>query len=229
MKVLLVDDDLVLLNTIESYLNNESIATTKASSGLEGLALLEKEQYDLVVLDVQMPTMSGLDVLRKINERFRDLPVIMLTAKAEIADRVVGLELGADDYICKPFDLRELLARIRSIVRRKEKQDSKQYDEKMHGSTLEIDQGKREVRKDGKLMTLTSTEFEILSILFQNRGLVLSRDKIMDIARGRDFMAFDRSIDMHISHLRQKLEDDPRNPTLIKTVWGIGYVFTHEQ
>ncbi len=99
----------------------------------------------------------------------------------------------------------------------------------MHGSTLEIDQGKREVRKDGKLMTLTSTEFEILSILFQNRGLVLSRDKIMDIARGRDFMAFDRSIDMHISHLRQKLEDDPRNPTLIKTVWGIGYVFTHEQ
>jgi len=223
LKIILIDDDEKLLNLLEEYFKERDMEVYKAFSGAEGLSIIEKEEFDLAILDVMMPGMDGLEVLRKINNNHPYLPVIMLTARGDEADRIVGLELGADDYIVKPFSPRELLARIKAVTRRKEKMAE---ESKVSTSEIELDFNKRQATFRGKPIELTTVEFEILSILVQNKGMVLSRDRLMDMARGKDFMAFDRSIDVHISHLRQKLEEDPKNPELIKTIWGVGYLFT---
>lgn len=225
MKVLLVDDDFVLLDVLEEFLKEEHIETRKAISGSEALNFLQKESFDIMILDVNMPSMDGFEVLKRINALHQDLPVIMLTAKRELPDRIVGLELGADDYVIKPFDLRELLARIKAVTRRSRMVPQKKETAVLPEDAVDIDPGKREVRKGGKQIPLTSVEFEILLILAQNEGKVLTRERIMDLARSKDFMAFDRSIDMHISHLRKKLEDDPKNPMHIKTIRGAGYLY----
>lgn len=225
MKVIIIDDDEELLNLLGEYLSNKGIEICKVNSGVKALEMLEKEPFDMAVLDIMMPGMDGLEVLRHINSDFSYLPVIMLTAMGGEADRVIGLELGADDYIVKPFSSRELFARIKAIVRRQEKA-VKKNDCVTSVTAIKIDLEKREVVKHGKEIELSSVEFDLLSILVQNKGIVLSRDRLMDLARGKDFMAFDRSVDVHISHLRQKLENDPKNPSLIKTVWGVGYIFT---
>lgn len=224
MKVIIIDDDEELLNLLDEYLSNKGLEICKVNSGVKALEMLEKEHFDMAILDIMMPGMDGLEVLRHINTDFSYLPVIMLTAMGGESDRVIGLELGADDYIAKPFSSRELFARIKAIVRRQEKVLKK--NNSVPSIAIKIDLEKREVLKHGKSIELSSVEFDVLSILVQNKGIVLSRDRLMDLARGKDFMAFDRSMDVHISHLRQKLENDPKNPTLIKTVWGVGYIYT---
>ena len=234
MKVLLIDDDEELLELLLENLSDYEMEVKTATSGKEGLSRIEAGDFDIVVLDVMMPGMNGFDVLKEINIRFGHLPVIMLTARGDEIDRVLGLELGADDYMVKPFSPRELVARLKAIKRREEKLKKKTSPEAVikdvpvKTEPVVLDVKKRTALVRGEPVTLSSLEFDLLSIFVQNKGIVLSRDKIMDLARGKEFMAFDRSIDVAISRLRQKIEVDPQNPLLIKTVWGVGYVFTGE-
>lgn len=225
MKIIIIDDDVELLNLLGDYLSNKGLEICKVNSGIKALAIMEEQEFDLAILDVMMPEMDGLEVLRKINENHGEMPVIMLTAMGSEADRVIGLEMGADDYIVKPFSPRELFARIKAMTRRQNKLGKRNVSTSP-ATNVKIDFEKRKVEKKGEFIELSSVEFDVLSILYRNKGIVLSRDKLMDLARGKDFLAFDRSIDVHISHLRQKLEDDPKNPSLIKTVWGTGYIYT---
>ena len=225
MKIFLIDDDEKLLNLLDEYLSTNEMEIYKANSGIKGLEMIKKEKFDIAVLDVMMPGLDGIETLKEIMKSHSYLPVIMLTARGDEADRIVGLEVGADDYMVKPFSPRELLARIKAVTRRNKKVNR---DKEITHDLIELDINKREAIFNGKPVELTGAEFDILTILVQNKGIVLSRDRIMDLARGKDFMAFDRSIDVHISHLRQKLEKDPKNPEIIKTIWGIGYLYSGE-
>ncbi|MEQ8189915.1 MAG: response regulator, partial [Candidatus Eremiobacterota bacterium] len=218
LKLLLIDDDKELLELLEEYLTNNDMEVYKASCGEKALEMLKEDRFDIAILDVMMPKMNGLEVLKRINNEYNYLPVIMLTAKGEEVDRILGLEMGADDYIPKPFNPRELLARIKAVIRRKEKVDITNGTDEISADTVKLDLKKRQAIVRGELMELTSLEFDILNIFVQNRGIVLSREKIMDLSRGQTFTAFDRSIDANISRLRQKIEKDPKKPELIKTI-----------
>ena len=187
----------------------------------EGLQLLEQENPDLVILDVMLPEMDGFEVCRKIRQS-SIVPVIMLTARGEVMDRVVGLEIGADDYLPKPFEPRELVARIQSVLRRVQPKNLSAV-QKFGG--LIIDFQKREVTLDEKIVRLTSNEYECLALLVKNVGKVLDRDQIMEELRGIEWDAFNRSVDITMSRLRNKLADDPKNPRFVKTIWGTGYLF----
>jgi DNA-binding response OmpR family regulator len=187
----------------------------------EGLQLLEQENPDLVILDVMLPEMDGFEVCRTIRQS-STVPVIMLTARGEVMDRVVGLEIGADDYLPKPFEPRELVARIQSVLRRVQPKNLSAV-QKFGG--LIIDFQKREVTLDEKIVYLTSNEFECLALLVKNVGKVLDRDQIMEELRGIEWDAFNRSVDITMSRLRNKLADDPKNPRFVKTIWGTGYLF----
>ncbi len=182
----------------------------------------------MIILDIMLPKRDGLEVLKEIRMEF-SVPVIMLTAKGEDADRIVGLELGADDYLPKPFNPRELLARIKAVLRRLPDRDRSKArrDENMfiEAGGLMLNKAKQTLLVEDKEVELSSTEYKLLEALMENPNKVMSRDQLMNLARGRDFMAFDRSIDVHISKLRGKLEPDPRSPQRIKTVWGTGYMF----
>ncbi|MCD4782834.1 MAG: response regulator transcription factor [Candidatus Eremiobacteraeota bacterium] len=233
MKIILIDDDEELLELLTENLSDHELEVKTALSGKEGLAMIETEDFDVVILDVMMPGMNGFDVLREINIKHGHLPVIMLTARGDEIERVLGLEMGADDYVVKPFSPRELVARIKAIKRREEKIEKKalkkgdvEKEEAVSIGPIELDLKKRKVTVRGESVTLSSLEFDIIKIFIKNKGMVLSRDQIMDLTRGKEFLAFDRSIDVAISRLRQKIEKDPQNPELIKTVWGIGYVYT---
>lgn len=222
MRLLLVDDDDTLRQVLGDYLESKGIEVRLAASGAEALEVLALENFDLMVLDVMMPQMDGLEVLKRTGIDYPSLSVIMLTAVGDEPDRILGLEMGADDYLVKPVSPRELLARIKALSRRRDKAV-----ERKHSSTpLEIDHEKREASLSGIPLVLTSAEFALLAILYQNKGIVLARERLMDLARGKEFVAFDRSIDVHISHLRQKLGDDPKSPRIIKTIRGAGYIFT---
>jgi two-component system phosphate regulon response regulator OmpR len=227
-RVLIIDDDTKLRKLLHEYLEENGFQVFSLEDGSEALPTIEKISPDIVILDVMMPGIGGLDVLKEINRKYT-LPVIMLTAKGEETDRIIGLELGADDYIPKPFNPRELLARMRAVMRRipSEGEDAadKNNNRIIKAGGLVLDKAKQTVAMGEKEMDLSSTEYKIMEVLMKNPNTVMSRDEIMSIARGRDFMAFDRSIDVHISKLRAKLETDPRYPKLIKTVWGAGYMF----
>ena len=189
---------------------------------------IREESPDMIILDIMLPKRDGLEVLKEIRMEF-SVPVIMLTAKGEDADRIVGLELGADDYLPKPFNPRELLARIKAVLRRLPDRDRSKArrDENMfvEAGGLMLNKAKQTLLVEDKEVELSSTEYKLLEALMENPNKVMSRDQLMNLARGRDFMAFDRSIDVHISKLRGKLEPDPRSPQRIKTVWGTGYMF----
>ena len=228
LKVILIDDDKELLELLEEYLTNNDMEVHKANCGEKALEMIKEDRFDIAILDVMMPKMNGLEVLKRINNEYNYLPVIMLTAKGDEVDRILGLEMGADDYIPKPFNPRELLARIKAVIRRKEKVDIANEMEEINGDTVKLDLKKRQAVVRGELIELTSLEFDILNIFIQNKGIVLSREKIMDLSRGQAFTAFDRSIDANISRLRQKIEKDHKKPELIKTIWGVGYVFSGE-
>jgi len=229
-RVLLVDDDEKLRKLLKEYLEGYEFDVLTRADGEAVPNTIRKESPEIVILDIMLPKKNGLEVLKEIRT-VSQVPVIMLTAKGEEADRVVGLELGADDYLSKPFSPRELLARIKAVLRRLEP-GAKPTTEEREGWRLEaggllLDKARQVLLIGEKEVPLSSTEYRVLKVLMENPNRVLSRDQIMTLAQGKDFMAFDRSIDVHISKLRGKLESDPRSPKRIKTIWGSGYMFVH--
>jgi DNA-binding response OmpR family regulator len=220
MKVLIIDDDEQLNALLEEYLGRFGYAVATAVDGREGLRALRADPPDVLVLDVMLPGMDGFAICREVRETSR-VPIVMLTARGEVADRVMGLELGADDYLPKPFEPRELVARLKAVLRR----GAGGTEGVLRVGALELDGASRTARLAGRLLELTTAEFELLALLARHRGRVLSRDRILDETRGLDFDAFDRSIDVLVSRLRHKLGDDARRPVFIKTIWGRGYCF----
>ncbi|QRK08156.1 response regulator transcription factor [Archangium violaceum] len=221
-RVLLIDDDTRMYELLAQYLGQNGITVTHAPDGGRGLAALEASTYDAVLLDVMMPGMDGLEVCRRIRAK-STLPVIMLTARGDETDRVVGLELGADDYLAKPFSPRELLARLRAVLRRAQ---PAAVAEKLESSGVSIDVSAREVRVGGKPVELTGLEFDLLVALVRRAGRVIPRDALLGEAGRGDTVVGERTVDVHISHLRQKLGDE--GSRLIKTVRGVGYLFSKE-
>ena len=223
-RILLIDDDSRLAAMVSEYLGGAGYRVSVAAAGGAGMRMLEREPYDALVLDLSLPDIDGLELCRRLREK-HDIPVLMLTARGDAADRIVGLELGADDYLPKPFEPRELLARLRAILRRTK---SGARDISRFGR-LEIDRDARAVRLDGSEKSVTSYQFALLVALAENAGRVLSREALMDLVKGEPLEAFDRSIDVHVSRLRAAIEDDPKKPRRIITVRGAGYVFAKAQ
>ncbi len=219
--ILVVDDDERLRDLLAEYLGGRGYTVRTAVDGPAGLELARKGGLDLVVLDIMMPGMDGLEVCRNLRG-FSTVPVIMLTARGDEMDRIVGLEIGADDYLAKPFNPRELVARIEAVLRRARPAGPSDEDVIIAGP-IRIDVDRRVAQHDGETLELTTTQFEILRALVANAGRVIPRERLMVIARGEEWAAYERSVDVHVSHLRKKLGDDPRSPTLIKTVRGVGY------
>jgi two-component system, OmpR family, phosphate regulon response regulator OmpR len=225
-RLLLVEDDPRLAEMLAEYLGEAGFRVEVATLGSAALARLADADFDCVVLDLSLPDMDGLDVCRRLRSK-SDTPVLMLTARGDATDRIVGLELGADDYLPKPFQPRELLARLRAILRRR--RGAPAADQPLRFGRLEIDRGARALRVDGELRTLTGYQFALLVALAENAGRVLTRDVILDLVKGEQLEAFDRSIDVHVSRIRVAIEDDPKKPRRILTVRGSGYVFAKAQ
>ena len=232
-RLLLIDDDARLVGMVGDYLRAAGFEVETAGSLADGRAKLASPAGgalpDALVLDLMLPDGDGLDFCRELraSARTRSLPLLMLTARGEPTDRVVGLELGADDYLGKPFEARELLARLKALLRRA--QPAAAADDVLRFGRLEIDLGERLARLDGIVCDLTGHQFELLVVLARNPGRVLTRDQIMDALRGHPLEAFDRSIDVHISRIRAVVEDDPKRPRRVLTVRGAGYVFARKQ
>ena len=224
-RILLIEDDSRLAAMVAEYLGEAGYRVSVAPAGGAGMQMLEREPYDALVLDLSLPDIDGLELCRRLRAR-HDLPVLMLTARGDAADRIVGLELGADDYLPKPFEPRELLARLRAILRRNRAQGKSDL---LRFGRLEIDRDARVVRVDGVEKSVTSYQFALLNALAEHAGRVLSREALMDLVKGEPLEAFDRSIDVHVSRLRAAIGDDPRKPRRIITVRGAGYVFAKAQ
>ena len=223
-RILLIEDDSRLAAMVSEYLGGAGYRVSVAAAGGAGMRLLEREPYDALVLDLSLPDIDGLELCRRLRAK-HDIPVLMLTARGDAADRIVGLELGADDYLPKPFEPRELLARLKAILRR----GGSAKTALLRFGRLEIDRDARAVRLDGAEKSLTSYQFALLVALAENAGRVLSREALMDLVKGEPLEAFDRSIDVHVSRLRAAIEDDPKKPRRIITVRGAGYVFARAQ
>jgi two-component system OmpR family response regulator len=223
-RVLVVDDDVRLYELLESYLTQNGVSPAHANRGSRALDLLGREAFDAVLLDVMMPEMDGLHVLRKLRERWPSLPVIMLTAKGDETDRVVGLELGADDYLPKPFSPRELLARLKAVLRRASPDLGRQ---RLSVGPVVVEVEARTVHVSGKPLELTGLEFDILLALLRRAGQVVPRASLLAHAGRADVNVNDRTVDVHVSHLRRKLGDHSAH--LLKTVRGVGYVFARDE
>lgn len=227
-KILVVDDDMRLRALLERYLQEQGYVVRSVANGEQMDRLLERENFHLLVLDLMLPGEDGLSICKRICQREQHLPIIMLTAKGDEVDRIIGLELGADDYLAKPFNPRELLARIKAVLRRlgSEVPGAPAQEETIIAfSDYRLNLATREMTHNGDPMSLTSGEFAVLKALVSHPREPLSRDKLMNLARGRDYSALERSIDVQVSRLRRMIETDPANPRYIQTVWGIGYVF----
>ena len=224
IRVLLIDDDARLSELLSGYLEQNGVALTHARDGKAGLLALDADAFDALLLDVMMPGMDGLEVLRRVRARSR-IPVLMLTARGDEADRVVGLELGADDYVPKPFSPRELLARLRAVLRRAQPDVAS---ERLAVAGIEVDVGARSVRVDGAEVELTGLELDILVALMRRAGRVVPRSSLLSEAGRGDVAVSERTVDVHISKLRRKLGDDPATPRRIRTVRGVGYVLARE-
>lgn len=238
-KVLLIDDDIKLGRLLREYVQRFDLELLTAATPEQGFKLLERSKPDLIVLDIMLPQMDGFEVCRRIRantERYGNLPIIMLTARGEVADRVVGLELGADDYLAKPFEPRELVARIQSVLRRTAngtQLTSAQYADSashiLHSNGLLLDCGKRSAILDDKALELTTMEYELLCIFMQSPGKTFNRDELMNALRGINAELYSRAVDTLVSRLRHKLADTKRPARFIKTVWGRGYIFVGER
>jgi DNA-binding response OmpR family regulator len=224
-RILLIEDDVRLATLVTDYLSEGGFRVTAAHTGSDGERLLRQGDFDAAILDLMLPDADGLDVCRRIRSE-SSIPILMLTARGDPADRVVGLELGADDYLPKPFEPRELLARLRAILRRQRSEFGNQV---LRFGRLEIDLGARIVRVDGHEKPLTAAQFGLLLALAERAGRVLSRDALMELTKSSELEDFDRSIDVHISRIRALIEDDPKRPRRILTVRGVGYVFAKVQ
>lgn len=223
-RVLLIDDDVRLVEMLGDYLRSRGYHVDACGDGEAGLAAQARADYDAVVLDVMLPGIDGLEVCRRLRARCQ-VPILMLTARGDDLDRIVGLELGADDYLPKPFNPRELLARLAAILRRT-RGDAGQAGAVLRVGPLEIDRASREVRVRGQRRELTGRQFDLLLLLAERAGRVQTREQLMDALKGEEWDSVDRSIDVHISRIRQLIEDDARHPRLVQTVRGAGYVLT---
>lgn len=228
LKVLVVDDDARLRSLLERYLTEQNFTVRTAQDSEQMDRLLTRENFHLMVLDLMLPGEDGLSICKRLRNEGNNIPVIMLTAKGDEVDRIIGLELGADDYLAKPFNPRELLARIRAVLRRRGAEAPgapSQQDQEVEFGEFRLNLGTREMFAGDTAMPLTSGEFAVLKALVTHARQPLSRDKLMHLARGRDYSALERSIDVQVSRLRRMLEDEPTKPRYIQTVWGLGYVF----
>jgi two-component system, OmpR family, phosphate regulon response regulator OmpR len=227
-RILLIEDDARLAEMVGEYLGAAGFHVWHVGTGKGAFERLARQPYDALVLDLTLPDIDGLEVCRELRARGATAatPILMLTARGEPADRVIGLELGADDYLAKPFEPRELLARVRALLRRAKTPHNSAV---MRFGRLDIDRDARTVRLDGEERTLTSLQYELLVALAENAGRVLSRDALMDLVSGKAREAFDRSIDVHVSRIRAAIEDDPKKPRRLITVRGAGYVFAKNQ
>lgn len=228
IKILIVDDDKKLCRLVADYLEPMGYAVETAHNGVRGLEMILTGNYEAVILDVMMPGMDGFEVLKRLRKK-SDIPVLMLTAMGEETDRIVGLEIGADDYLPKTFSSRELLARLRAVTRRHSRSHhhtaTETKDTTLIFGDLHINPGARTVRLEEKMLNLTPLEYDLLTLLAKASGRVLTRDQLLDSVAGRNYDVFDRSVDVHISSLRRKLGEDPRNPRFIQTVRSAGYMF----
>ena len=220
-RVLLIDDDARLMRMLSEYLGKNGLQTMVRGDGAAGLLASEREPFDAVVLDVMLPDLDGFEVCRRLRAH-SDVPILMLTARGDLTDRVVGLEIGADDYVAKPFEPRELLARLRALLRRRK--GGSEPARVLRFGDLEVDLGAREVRQRGVRRPLTSAQFNLLAALAERAGRVLTREQLLELVGGDESEAFDRAIDVQISRLRGAIEVDPRHPRYVLTVRGIGYV-----
>lgn len=224
-KILLVDDDPALVEGLSYSLKREGYEVAVAADGLRALECVREEQPDLVILDIMLPQLDGFEVCRILRAAGAKVPILMLTAKTEEVDKVVGLELGADDYLTKPFGLRELVARIRALLRRAQRLKEAAQDEVLHYGDLEINVSSRTVRRGNSLLELSPKEFDLLAFLVKNRGQVFSRDALLERVWEHNWVGDPRTVDVHIRRLREKVELDPANPRRILTVRGVGYKF----
>ncbi|MBE8167915.1 MAG: two-component system response regulator OmpR [Shewanella sp.] len=227
-KILVVDDDMRLRSLLERYLVEQGFHVRSAANADQMNRLLERENFHLLVLDLMLPGEDGLSICKRLRQQKNEIPIIMLTAKGDEVDRIIGLELGADDYLAKPFNPRELLARINAVMRRQTAEvpgAPSQQEESIRFGDFSLDLATRVMHHGDKAISLTSGEFAVLKVLVTHPREPLSRDKLMNFARGRDYSALERSIDVQVSRLRRLIEEDPANPRYIQTVWGLGYVF----
>lgn len=228
-KILIVDDDPRLRDLLRRYLGENRFNVLVSENGEAMKRLWVREHFDVLILDLMMPGEDGLAILKRLRAEKDMTPVIMLTARGEDVDRILGLELGADDYLGKPFNPRELLARIHAVLRRRPRQDApgapSMENEVVKFGDFELDLGTRVLKKNGEIVPLTTGEFAVLKAFARHPRQPLSRDKLMEMARGREYEAFDRSLDVQVSRLRKLLEPDPSKPRYLQTVWGLGYVF----
>ncbi len=227
-KILIVDDEKKLRDLLTSYLTKEGFNAVAVADGVEMDKYLKNNRVDLVILDLMLPGEDGLSIGRRLHQN-NNLPIIILSARGNEVDRIIGLEIGADDYLAKPFNPRELLARIRSVLRRNTEKIKKNQADNSHLYKFDsfcLDTNKHELTKDNNIISLTTGEFNMLSIFLQNTNNVLSRDRLLEIIKGYERDPLDRSIDICIGRLRKKIELDPSNPIYLKTVWGAGYMFS---
>ena len=224
MKILVVDDELLLVKGMKFNLENEGYTVETAYDGATAIDMAKTEEFDLIILDLMMPQVDGLTACMRIRE-FSNVPIIMLTARSEDTDKIIGLESGADDYITKPFNILELKARIRALLRRASMPAAGPSAAVIERRGLEIDTDKRAVRKNGRPVDLTAREFDLVELFIKNPGRVYSRDNLLNLVWGYDYQGDERTVDVHIRRLREKIEDDPASPRLIITKWGVGYYF----
>jgi two-component system, OmpR family, phosphate regulon response regulator OmpR len=224
-KILLVEDDPRLARMVEDYLREGGFSVMHAASGKGGVEMAQRTPFDAIILDLMLPDIDGLEVCRQIRTQART-PILMLTARGDALDRIIGLEMGADDYLPKPFEPRELLARLRAVLRRSQAAPAANI---LRFGRLEVDKDAREVRIDGVHRPLTAYQYEIMLAMAERAGRVLSREALFDILKGESIEAFDRSIDVHISRIRSAIEDNPKRPRRVLTVRGAGYVFAKAQ
>ncbi|MBT0569299.1 two-component system response regulator OmpR [Curvibacter sp. CHRR-16] len=228
-KILVVDDDARIRDLLRRYLSQEGFEVLLAEDGKALTRLLQRDSADIIILDLMMPGEDGLSICRRLRAASNHTPIIMLTARNEDVDRIVGLEVGADDYLGKPFNPRELLARIHAVLRRRPTQEApgapSTDQETIRFGRFVFDLGARTLKKDGQLVPMTTGEFAMLKALVRHPRTPLTREKLAQLSRGREFEPFDRSLDVQISRLRKMIEEDPSSPRMIQTVWGLGYVF----
>lgn len=231
-KILLIEDDADIARLLAIHMKDMDLELDTAGDGQSGLEKALANDYELVILDVMLPKLSGLEVCKSIREKKKSLPILMLSAKSEEFDKVLGLELGADDYLTKPFSIRELMARVKSIRRRTSllREENSQKDQKLYFDfgALKIDVEKRKVLLHDRVMELTAKEFDLLALFAANPGKAYSREVLLNQVWGYNFAGYEHTVNSHINRLRAKIEKDPANPEIIKTVWGIGYKFTEE-
>lgn len=231
-RILLVDDDARLRDLLTRYLQEQGFSVKAVFDAPSMDRALHREHYDLMVLDLMLPGEDGLAICRRLRAAENKIPIVMLTAKGDDVDRIVGLEMGADDYLPKPFNPRELVARIQAVMRRQPHTlpgAPTLEDEIVNFGRVSVNLGKRTLTRDGEEIALTTGEFSLLKVLLQHPRQPLSRDKLMELARGREYGVFDRAIDVQVSRLRKLVEDDPAKPRYIQTVWGFGYVFVPDE